>query len=204
MCIIRYPWSPGKLRCYRNFQLAGGRRRWVGAGAPDRWRPRKTKAVGTLVDAAREGRNPTPPPLAAGRTGPGGGGGESPCGSPPKTNSFRFGPPCGCGWEGDPRHSDASCSLPFAAVETHLHCARKSQQRLYRYLYIYLCFTPRLYIFVFDIAQIHPIPHHQPPLTPTRLNPYPPTVYIDLRKTFETVPRLLLPPPPAGVNGNDV
>jgi len=55
-----------QLTARRGAAVAVGRSR-----RPRRRRPRKTKAVGTLVEAAREGWNPTPQPLAAGRTGPG-------------------------------------------------------------------------------------------------------------------------------------
>lgn len=55
-----------QLSACRGAAAAVGRSR-----RPRRRRPRKTKAVGTLVDAAREGWNPTAPPLVA---GPGGGG----------------------------------------------------------------------------------------------------------------------------------
>jgi len=126
-----------QLSACRGAAAAVGRSR-----RPRRRRPRKTKAVGTLVDAAREGWNPTPPLLVAGRTGSGGGGRESARGSPPKTNSFRFGPPWGLGWEGDYSRQSAPSNdevVHFRSRRSKRTCtARRSPSSDYIGSYIYI------------------------------------------------------------------
>lgn len=143
-------------------QLSAGRGAAAAVGRsrrPRRRRPRKTKAVGTLVDAAREGRNPTPPPLA--EVGPGGGGGESPCGSPPKTNSFRFGPPRGCGWVGDSRSAVATRCVHFRSKRT---CGSPSSDYIGTYI-LSLLYILVLYICIW----------YCPSTPPTALNAYHPS-----------------------------